>query len=409
MSHDATGWAIKQRGLKPATKIVLWQLCDRYHPDNGCFPSQDTLAADCEMSRSSVNEHLTALEEASLIAREQRRDGPTNRQKSTRYRFAFEDGFAALKAAGNKESPCPESGHGAVSGKSPEPCPENGESRVQNPDTNLVREPVSEPLRESASEDSKQEEANRDDAKKVEAEGWALLKNWPGFDGMPKEPAMRIWRTLSADERALARRCFLPWLTLLKAQRKTHVPAPATYLKEKLWQAVPDPAEAPAAPVLAAPFGKAWGARRMAVLLAGSGPLPAAKGFSAQLIEAGGEMGRREELSRLAVHGFPEVNRMHQLAADGKGWTLKPETDPGETMLALMAQYRVGSDEYLAWKALHEERGWPWLPDPGRQQWVYFPAGGPDGLEAFQEAVSAGQAKDTQAVRGNHDAQQAAE
>jgi hypothetical protein len=31
MSHEATNWAIKQRGLKPTTKIVLWHLCDRFN------------------------------------------------------------------------------------------------------------------------------------------------------------------------------------------------------------------------------------------------------------------------------------------------------------------------------------------------------------------------------------------
>jgi hypothetical protein len=51
MSHDATNWAIKQRGLKPTTKIVLWHLCDRFNPDYGCFPSQARLAHDCEISR----------------------------------------------------------------------------------------------------------------------------------------------------------------------------------------------------------------------------------------------------------------------------------------------------------------------------------------------------------------------
>ena len=39
MSHAATNWAIQQRGLKPATKIVLWFLCDRHNPDFGCFPT----------------------------------------------------------------------------------------------------------------------------------------------------------------------------------------------------------------------------------------------------------------------------------------------------------------------------------------------------------------------------------
>jgi hypothetical protein len=51
MSHEATNWAIKQRGLKPTTKIVLWHLCDRFNPDYGCFPSQARLAHDCEISR----------------------------------------------------------------------------------------------------------------------------------------------------------------------------------------------------------------------------------------------------------------------------------------------------------------------------------------------------------------------
>ena len=49
MSHAATNWAIQQRGLKPATKIVLWHLCDRHNPDFGCFPTQVRLAEDAEM------------------------------------------------------------------------------------------------------------------------------------------------------------------------------------------------------------------------------------------------------------------------------------------------------------------------------------------------------------------------
>ena len=59
MSHEATNWAIKQRGLKPTTKIVLWYLCDRYNPDYGCFPTQVRLADDCgNQSVSALNDHL---------------------------------------------------------------------------------------------------------------------------------------------------------------------------------------------------------------------------------------------------------------------------------------------------------------------------------------------------------------
>ena len=126
MSHHATNWAIRQRGLKPATKLVLWHLCDRHNPDQGCFPSQDKLAHDCEMSRSSLNEHLKALEEKGLIRREQRINEATKRQQSTSYMFAFEDEFVCAskdEPTPHVDFPCPES--------DTEPCPENRPSRVR--------------------------------------------------------------------------------------------------------------------------------------------------------------------------------------------------------------------------------------------------------------------------------------
>ena len=174
MSHKATLWAIEQRGLKPTTKIVLWHLCDRFNPDFGCFPSQARLAHDCEISRSTLNDHLDRLEAAKLLRRVPRVDPVTKRQMPTRYILGFEEGDTP-----HDPGPCPESGHGdwpvaigdavapgtvdfvdpcpeiahgnppkAVSGFCPDPCPENAESRVRNPDTNLVREPLSKPVKE---------------------------------------------------------------------------------------------------------------------------------------------------------------------------------------------------------------------------------------------------------------------
>ncbi|MCA3503731.1 MAG: helix-turn-helix domain-containing protein [Rhodobacter sp.] len=137
MSHKATNWAIQQRGLMPATKLVLWHLCDRHNPDYGCFPSQDQLAVDVEISRASLNVHLEKLQAAGLIRRERRVDEATHRQKSTRYILGFEDDFHA--------EPCPESGHG----NGQKPCPDFAKSRVQNLDTNLVREPVTTTARDA--------------------------------------------------------------------------------------------------------------------------------------------------------------------------------------------------------------------------------------------------------------------
>ena len=107
MSHDATNWAIQRRGLKPTTKIVLWHLCDRFNPDYGCFPSQDRLAHDCEISRSTLNEHLDRLEADGLLRRVPRIDPVTKRQLPTRYILGFEVGFTP-----HDPKPCPETGHG---------------------------------------------------------------------------------------------------------------------------------------------------------------------------------------------------------------------------------------------------------------------------------------------------------
>ncbi|WP_062562681.1 helix-turn-helix domain-containing protein [Paracoccus aminovorans] len=178
MSHEATNWAIKQRGLKPTTKIVLWHLCDRFNPDYGCFPSQDRLAHDCEISRSTLNDHLGQLEAVGLLRRVPRLDPVTKRQLPTRYILGFEPGFTPVAVVpcpeighGDDDGaesfdgaygcdvggmadalPCPAFGHGfgaqAVSDFPADPCPENAESRVRNPDTNPVREPLSKPVKE---------------------------------------------------------------------------------------------------------------------------------------------------------------------------------------------------------------------------------------------------------------------
>lgn len=151
MSHAATNWAIMQRGLPPATKLVLWHLCDRHNPDFGCFPSQEQLADDAEVSRSQLNVHLQRLEDAGLIRRVKRICSKTQRQLSTRYILGFEKSFAQAPSLENRHGPdgtdCEqetgpslETGHGSEA----EPSPVLAESRVWKPDTNPVREPVRE-------------------------------------------------------------------------------------------------------------------------------------------------------------------------------------------------------------------------------------------------------------------------
>ena len=72
MSMKAVVWALHQPDLTPSQKIVLLMLSDRHNPDMGCFPSTKKLAADCNMSTSSVFAHLAALEGKGLIKRKGR-------------------------------------------------------------------------------------------------------------------------------------------------------------------------------------------------------------------------------------------------------------------------------------------------------------------------------------------------
>jgi DNA-binding transcriptional ArsR family regulator len=93
VSHEATNWAFKQKGLKPATKVVLLALADCHNPHHGCFPSKKTLADDCEMSERAVYTHIKALEAAGLVASSSTFDRAKGQFASTRYMLGFEANF----------------------------------------------------------------------------------------------------------------------------------------------------------------------------------------------------------------------------------------------------------------------------------------------------------------------------
>ena len=205
MSHAATNWAIQQRGLKPATKIVLWHLCDRHNPDFGCFPTQARLAEDAEMSISSLNEHLAKLEALGLIRRIRCHDHRTKRRQATRYMLGFEnkypqnpypetgDGHSETEEEHHAE-PCPDSGDGAISGFSAIPSPENRQSQLQNPETNPVREPLREPVKEEEGAQARDADFDRFFAELLSALGYAANASLPAWwQGWPARLHVRRW------------------------------------------------------------------------------------------------------------------------------------------------------------------------------------------------------------------------
>ena len=215
MSHAATNWAIQQRGLKPATKIVLWHLCDRHNPDFGCFPTQARLAEDAEMSISSLNEHLAKLEALGLIRRIRCHDHRTKRRQATRYMLGFEEhgpqkplpepGDGSSETDGeHHRAPCPDTGDGAISGFWAIPSPENGQSQLQNPETNLVREPLSKPVKEEEDAAARDADFDRFFAELLSALGFEANVALPAWwQGWPARQHVQRWQTdlgLSEDQ-----------------------------------------------------------------------------------------------------------------------------------------------------------------------------------------------------------------
>ena len=112
MSHYMTALAMKQKGLKPATKIVLYWLADHHNGETGeCFPSINRLADVCEMSRRSVEGHLDILETLGLIQRvNQYRD--TGGKTSNKYILGLSENLSEQDDTQNLRMVCEKSAQG---------------------------------------------------------------------------------------------------------------------------------------------------------------------------------------------------------------------------------------------------------------------------------------------------------
>ncbi|KQS90312.1 helix-turn-helix domain-containing protein [Rhizobium sp. Leaf386] len=381
MSHAATNWAFEQRGIKPALKVVLFNLCDRYHPDNGCFPSQETLAADCEVSRSALNGYLDELEERGLIVREQRRAAGSKRQERTRYRFPFEADFKPKTA----EKPCPENGHGAESEKQPEPSPENGESRVQNMDSNPVREPVREPVMEREGASGSEEEKSaipgtvefRKRLQRFLSGAGYKQGEWPDWaNGAGLDWIMRHFAALPEADRKAAEDCRDAFL--LKSGGR-NVMGAGNYFKGRVWEILSDVDRKATIAKTASDkpenWAKAYGPAHASVLfrILRAGP------DHPHLAPNGGLW-----LSSHIRSAWPRLAAFWQ-NTDLRGGVVAPPQDIDGSIPMEFAT--IDSDLMALWKAAVRVRNLPDLRIPDGMAGHYFPKGGPDGPYGFDNSV----------------------
>ncbi|RVK96098.1 helix-turn-helix domain-containing protein [Sinorhizobium meliloti] len=234
-----------------------------------------------------------------------------------------------------------------------------------------------------------------EDPRKIDAAFWALVKDWPGFAGMPKEPARKAWFALSADERREAAERFPRWLQLLKAQKKSHTPAPSTYFGEKLWMDVPaqDVVGRPAN-AMAAPFGKLWSAARISeLLMTPTGIVAPPTQFQLSLIRQGKTTLDEVRAEQRMRCGWPAVNTMHERARERQGWLCPLALE--EVAHGFQPVQRDG-EQLAAWRREHQRRAWP-FPEGKLPVWSYFPPTEGDGdldllvaeaVERFRDQIS---------------------
>ena len=67
MSHVATNWASRARGIEPAQKLILFFLADYHTADFGCEIEFQFLADQTEISVSDIEAHLAELERAGWV------------------------------------------------------------------------------------------------------------------------------------------------------------------------------------------------------------------------------------------------------------------------------------------------------------------------------------------------------
>ncbi|SEN92642.1 hypothetical protein SAMN05216227_103222 [Pseudorhodobacter antarcticus] len=157
------------------------------------------------MSISALNEHLAKLEELRLIHRVRVHDPRTHKRQATRYILGFEDGFPQEPTpetghgfCGTEEEqradPTPESGDRAISGFSPIPSPDFAQSHLRNPETNLVREPLSKPVKEEEDAQARDADFDRFFAELLSALGFAANATLPAWwQGWPARTHVRRW------------------------------------------------------------------------------------------------------------------------------------------------------------------------------------------------------------------------
>ena len=114
MSFKLVAQVFDIRVGNPLRKMVLIKLADQANDDGYCWPSYETLAYSCEISRSSVINHIKWLAENDFLWIEKRYDKDAQKNLSNIYHLTLSKGKQAKDVGGLAVTPVQEMNHEGV-------------------------------------------------------------------------------------------------------------------------------------------------------------------------------------------------------------------------------------------------------------------------------------------------------
>ncbi|WHA40932.1 helix-turn-helix domain-containing protein [Agrobacterium larrymoorei] len=212
---------------------------------------------------------------------------------------------------------------------------------------------------------------NDNDAKAIAKAFRRWYGDWPTRKVDSAYAAEKAWFLLTPEQRAECIAKSPTYIERANATKGVKVPWAGPYLTGRDWEKLDDPKSDIAAPVVHAPYTRAWHAGRCAELLRPiAQAMPQLTPFQRRIVEKGGEEAERELSDRRRKYGWPKVNTMDERANDRKGVTISVQV------------FRVSegfdnthrdSDLTAAWKRFFEKRGFPLPPMPNGLEWLFFP------------------------------------
>lgn len=437
MSNEARlsiipGWVVTHPDLKGKDLQVLCMLGRNASRQHGwCRRSQVKLAEELGCARSTVQASVTRLVEIGAVERREVVSA-NGRDSAHWYRVIYDrevsgDAFHAWDETDGEEfDPTVEAENDAPPAgipappAGPESAPPAGPGSAPMLNTSRLTPPAEREERESEREDGEGEDNPKALERRVKALELGKHGNpWPGALGSSTQWAVTQFTKLSPEDRRQAEEKRDAYLKECARQRVKPV-ALGIYLKDRKFLDVVAklPGAAPVSrdgKVVVPVFGPVWAAARMMPLLDGPVDIDMpddprgkvrqmyetlartsqsrAMAFVQRLGICTGDEGElifpddfeaADRRRRIMADGYPEAKRLNEAARDARHVSVPA---PVESLKDLCEAVPIGSPTWDAWREHHERQGWPFVPVPAGMRVVYFPKGGPEGLDEFERAA----------------------